>query len=386
MMQKMQIPPDLLEQLFQAYFDARKNKRNTHNQLQFELNYEKKIFALFEELKQGSYHISKSICFIVSHPVQREIFAGDFRDRVIHHLVFNAINPIFEKIFIHDSYSCRKGKGPLFGIERLEHFYRSCSNNYQKQTFFLKLDIEGYFMSIDHKILFQKIQKTLEQKEIPYLEFWIWILRLIIFHNPTKNCIIKGGKKDWHGLPHTKSLFYTAPQTGLPIGNLTSQLFGNVYLNDFDHFMKSQMKCKYYGRYVDDFVILHEEKEVLTALLPLIKTFLQKNEKLTLHPKKIHLQPCKNGIPFLGAVVKPYRTYIRNRTKGSFFKKIQYWKNIQHQHALSSEERMRCLSCLNSYLGLMNHLNAFRLQQKIVTEELSPHFDDLYLQKQNPKS
>lgn len=187
----MEVPPHLLQDLFQAYFDARRNKRNTNNQLQFELNYEKNIFALFSQLKDKSYSISKSICFIVFYPVKREIFAGDFRDRVIHHLVFNALNPLFEKLFIYDSYSCRKEKGPLFGIKRVQYFHRSCSRNYQKESFFLKLDIQGYFMSIDQKILFQKIQRAIQRKQIPYAEFWLWLLELIIFHDPTKNCVIK---------------------------------------------------------------------------------------------------------------------------------------------------------------------------------------------------
>ncbi|MCF7811986.1 RNA-directed DNA polymerase [Candidatus Gracilibacteria bacterium] len=377
----MEVPPHLLQDLFQAYFDARRNKRNTNNQLQFELNYEKNIFALFSQLKDKSYSISKSICFIVFYPVKREIFAGDFRDRVIHHLVFNALNPLFEKLFIYDSYSCRKEKGPLFGIKRVQYFHRSCSRNYQKESFFLKLDIQGYFMSIDQKILFQKIQRAIQRKQIPYAEFWLWLLELIIFHDPTKNCVMKGHKKDWDGLPPSKSLFGTSCGTGLPIGNLTSQLFGNVYLNDFDHFIKSQMKCRYYGRYVDDFVILDNDKEFLKFLIPKIKTFLHENTRLILHPKKIHLQPCKNGIPFLGAIIKPYRTYVRNRTKGAFFKKIQYWEN---QMPLSSKEKQSCTSCLQSYLGLMKHFNTSRLQEKMIQRNMSPELRKIFHKNKPP--
>lgn len=375
----MEVPPHLLKDLFQAYFDARRNKRNTSNQLAFEMNYEANIFDLYQELKEQEYNISQSICFIVFHPVQREIFAGNFRDRVIHHLVFNALNPVFEKKFIYDSYSCRTGKGPLFGIKRVQHFYRSCSDNYKKESFFLKLDIEGYFMSIDKTILLKKIKKTLLQKQVPYAEFWLWLLEIIIFHDATKNCIIKGEKFDWHGLPHTKSLFYAPEKKGLPIGNLTSQLFGNIYLNDLDHFMKSTLKCKYYGRYVDDFVIIHPEKSFLTSLVPQIKEFLSENGQLTLHPKKIHLQECTKGIPFLGAVIKPYRIYLRSRIKGSFFKKIQYWNSQCKKVSFGSQEKVRCQSCLNSYLGLMKHFNTFHLRQKmtqvVMSSELQGVFD-----------
>jgi hypothetical protein len=173
-------------------------------------------------------------------------------------------------------------------------------------------------------------------------------------------------------------LFYAPPKKGLPIGNLTSQLFGNIYLNDLDHFMKSTLKCKYYGRYVDDFVIVHPEKSFLTALVPQIKEFLNENAQLTLHPKKIHLQECAKGIPFLGAVIKPYRIYLRNRTKGSFFKKIQYWNSQCKKASFCSKEKVRCQSCLNSYLGLMKHFNSFRLQQKMTQTVMSPELQCVF--------
>ena len=122
----------LLKDLFKAYFDARRNKRNTCNALEFEINYERKIFDLYYDLKNNTYELSRSIAFIVNQPVKREVIATSFRDRVIHHLIFNYINPIFEPEFINDSYSCRKKRGTSYGIKRVQHFIRSCSNNYSK--------------------------------------------------------------------------------------------------------------------------------------------------------------------------------------------------------------------------------------------------------------
>ena len=149
----------LLIDLFLAYFSARKNKRNTLSALEFELNYEKEIFKLYQELKSGNYEISKSSAFIIFDPVQREIIASSFCDRVIHHLIFNYINSIFEPTFIYDSYSCRKNKGTHFGIKRVSKFIKSCSNNYQNNCYVLKLDLSGYFMNINHNILYKKIEK-----------------------------------------------------------------------------------------------------------------------------------------------------------------------------------------------------------------------------------
>lgn len=153
---------ELLKDLFKAYFTARKNKRNTINALRFEINFEHNLIELNDEIVSGNYQPRPGICFIVNKPVKREIFAADFRDRIVHHLIFNYISPVFEKHFINDSYSCRKGKGTSYGIKRVSHFIRTCSENYQKDCYILKMDIQGYFMSIDKKILFNLVSDTLD--------------------------------------------------------------------------------------------------------------------------------------------------------------------------------------------------------------------------------
>ena len=214
----------ILTDLFQAYFDARKNKRNTINALGFEKHFEVNIFKLYEEILSGFYEPQKSICFIVDRPVKREIFAADFRDRVIHHFIFNLISPIFEKTFINDTYSCRKGKGTHYGIHRIDHFIRSCSENYKKDCYILKLDIKGYFMSMNRKVLFDKVKTVLVDKRdsIDFnLSLVLYLIEKMIFNDPTTNCVVKGKKSDWRGLPKTKSLFHTDSACGLPIGNLT---------------------------------------------------------------------------------------------------------------------------------------------------------------------
>ncbi len=332
----------ILEDLFTAYYDARRNKRNSINQLKFEINYESDIFQIYDEIISRTYKPKPSICFIVNDPVQREILAADFRDRVVHHLIFNYINPLFERIFINDSYSCRKGKGTSYGINRLQHFIRSCSENYTKECYILKLDIKGYFMSINKQILYEKIKSSLskfktyivDNKLFDY-ETVLYLIETVIFNDPTKDCIIKGKKTDWNNLPPSKSLFHSPFGVGLPIGNLTSQLFSNIYLNDFDHFIKCHLKCQYYGRYVDDFVIVHPSKEYLKQLLPRLTFFLQTTLQLTLHPKKIYLQDNVKGVKFLAVIIKPYigrkqipQCYpylVPNGTKKKIPLGIKYW-------------------------------------------------------------
>ena len=365
----------LLEDLFQAYFDASKNKRSIINALSFEIDYERKIFDLYKEIRDKKYEIGPSICFVVKEPTLREIFAADFRDRIIHHLLYNYISPFFERLFINDSYSCRKKKGTLYGIKRVDHFIRSCSKNYAQDCYILKLDIKSYFMSIDHLILFQKVKETLfRYKDIINfdLDFVLGLLEKVIFNDPTKNCIIKGSKDDWKNLPKDKSLFFVSKNKGLPIGNLTSQLFGNIYLNDFDHFIKCKLKIKYYGRYVDDFVIVHSDKEYLKAIIPQLREYLKSNLSLDLHPKKIYLQHFSKGVSFLGAIIKPYRIYIKNRTKGNFYREIKCWNNFwQKGEKVKREDFKKFISSINSYLGIIGHYQTYKLRKKLIEQNIS---------------
>ena len=367
-------PCKLLVDLFQAYYDARKNKRNTINALNFERHFESSLFALYDEIIEGCHEPKPSICFIVDRPVKRDIFAADFRDRVVHHLIYNYISPIFEKSFINDSYSCRKNKGTHYGIKRMDHFIRSCSQNYRKDCYILKLDISGYFMAINKPLLFKKVKSELI-KNIVKIEFDLDLLLSLIhktiFNDPKKNCLIRGAKKDWKGLPKTKSLFHARKNCGLPIGNLTSQLFGNIYLNEFDHFVKKDLHIRYYGRYVDDFILIHHNKEYLKSLIEPIREFLQDYLHLELHQHKIYLQHFTKGVKYLGAVIKPHRIYIADRTKGNFFKAIQTKNKIARDHKPNVEEQAAFLSSMNSYLGILKHYKTHKLRKKMIFENLS---------------
>ena len=365
---------DITLDIFQAYFDARKNKRNTINALAFEQNFESNLFALEEDIISRRYNPSKSICFIVNKPVKREIFAADFRDRVVHHLIYNYIAPVFEKIFINDSYSCRKGKGTYYGIKRIDHFIRSCTQNYSKDCYILKLDVKGYFMAMNRNILFDKVKTVLlnNRYKIEFdLYLIIYLIQKTIFNDPTINCVLKGKKSDWDGLPKTKSLFHAAPDCGLPIGNLTSQLFGNVYLNALDHFVKRDLKIKYYGRYVDDFILIHSDKDYLKSLIPKLSNFLLSTCNLSLHPDKIYLQHFSKGVKYLGAVIKPHRIYIANSTKGNFYAAIETQNKIVRDHKPSIEEKEQFLSSMNSYLGIMKHYKTFNIRKRILFKTLS---------------
>jgi len=370
----------LYQDLIQAYYDTRKHKRNTASALAFEKNYEINLFDLRRDLINWTYKISPSICFIIKDPVQREIFAADFRDRIIHHLIYNYIYKIFDRHFIYDSYSCRLGKWTHFGVRRIDHFIRSCTRNYSRDAYILKLDIKWFFMHINKDILFRQILKVLNKCPpvkgelkgvcINY-DFLINLIHQVIFHDSTIDCIIKWskpacpvGRSDWNGLPQDKSLFNSPTNTGLAIGNLTSQLFANIYLDDLDKFIKYKLWCKYYWRYVDDFVMIDTDKQKLLSIIPVIKNFLNDNLCLILHPKKIYFQHYSKWVQFLGAFIKPYRSYIRKRTIWKFNNKIDL---------ILSNDLEKWLSAINSYLGLCKHHKSFKIRKRIC-EKLSDYY------------
>lgn len=363
----------LLELLYQCYLEARKHKRHTHSQMLFECHLEDNIVELCNDIYNKRYEISPSIYFIQYDPVQREIFAWNFRDRIVHHLIFELISPYREKQFIYDSYSCRKGKWTSFGIERIHKFMCAVSDNFTKEAWILKMDIKWYFMSIDKDILRQKIYDfILERPDFPwkwasqifpwgkfiisdkYPDYIIKIIYDTIYNDPTKNWIFKWKKSDYNWLPKTKSLFTSKKWCGLPIWNLTSQLFSNIYLNDFDHYVKEQLKIKYYGRYVDDFVLIHTDKEYLKSCIPIIRDYLSDALNLVLHPNKIYLQPVNRGVQFLWAKIYPYCMYRGKRTIHNFKKTL-----IESNYYPSRES-------LDSFIWLMMHYNNYKLIRKFL--------------------
>ncbi len=380
---KMLDKEKLLLDLFQAYYDTRQHKRNTNTALTFEMNYESKIIELREDLVNGTYAISPSICFIIKDPVQREVFAADFRDRIIHHLIYNYVYELFDRHFIYDSYSCRLEKWTHFGIKRVEHFIRSCTQNYSRDACILKLDIKWFFMHIDKYILFEKIETFLSEKKdkliIDY-DFLIKLIYQVIFYDSTNNCIIKWFKSDREWLPDDKSLFHSPKDTGLAIWNLTSQLFANIYLDSLDKYIKYELGFSYCGRYVDDFVIIDTDKQKLLSVIPKIRDFLSDKLCLTLHPKKIYFQYYNKWVQFLGAYIKPYRTYIRKRTIGNFYKKVQE----VNKSAVFHKELTQ--SIVNSYLWILNHYKTYKIRKKVLGKFFNKFWSQFHFTKSYAKA
>ena len=357
-----------LEDIFDAYYECRKNKRNKTGALQFEVDLEKNLIELWEEINSGTWQPRPSTVFIVEKPVTREIFAAAFRDRIVHHLVIGRLNSFFEKSFIYDSYSCRKSKGTHFGVARAVRFVRR-----KEPAWVLKLDIRGYFMSINRNILYEKLEFFIDKNYHALNKNRIKELcRIIIFNEPVKNCIYHTPKVSWEKLPKDKSLFTAKKDCGLPIGNLTSQVFANFYLNEFDHFIKKECGITEYGRYVDDFIIVHPSRTFLKKLISKIKNYLKDNLGLVLHSKKIYLQPCSNGVKFLGCFIKPSHIVSNHRTITNFKLSVIYYNNIALDHKPDKEERNSFISSINSYLGILKHYKTYKKRKHIATNLISP--------------
>ena len=301
---------ELKRALFDAYNDASRRKYGTYDQGVFAVNPMENINQLADDLIYQRYVPNRGIAFVIKKPVIREIFAAPFRDRVVHHLLFNLVADWWDRRFIIDSYSCRINKGTDFGVQRLQHHIRSVSENGKKKAYIIKLDIKSYFMSLPRKKLYERVVWGLKQQYVDdpnMLNFLKYVWRQIIFDDPTKDVKRRGPRYLWNLLPYYKSLFNQSPGIGIVIGNLTSQLLSNIYLDQLDRFIQFELGYEHYGRYVDDFYIVVSEAEFEQAKrdIAVIEKFLKEELCLTLHPKKRYIQEVHKGVEFLGKVVYP---------------------------------------------------------------------------------
>ncbi|MDD3006940.1 MAG: reverse transcriptase/maturase family protein [Candidatus Pacebacteria bacterium] len=296
------------ENLHLAYLKARKGKRYRNEILEFSYNLEENLLKLQTELRNQTYKHGSYREFIVCDSKKRLIKAAPFRDRVVHHALCNIIEPIFEKGFIYDSYACREGKGTHKAIKRVERFWQSAEDSRgldEKDLYCLQCDVSKYFDSIDHKTLLAIIKRK-------------------IIDGRTLCLIEKIINSDWH-----KKVFENLFEfrfSGIPIGNLTSQLFANIYLNELDRFVKHSLREKFYVRYMDDFLILSFDKRKLQHLKKVIKEFLTDCLALTLHPKKANIFPISKGIDFLGYRIFRQYKLLRKSTVRRFVKRTKRFR------------------------------------------------------------
>lgn len=302
--------------LFSAWEKFRRGKRSKADVQIFEKRLEENIFNLQYQLREGTYKHSRYQPFNICDPKQRHIHKATVQDRLIHQALTQVIEPAFEKRFIHDSYSCRVGKGTHAAVDRLRAMLRRESQNNTRTVYALKLDIRKFFANVDHTILLELLMRRVSDPLV------IQLLEGII------------------------ESFEVTTNKGIPLGNLTSQLFANVYLHELDWYIKHNLRIKYYIRYCDDFIILSKNRNELQTIIPIVSDFLQAKLNLAIHPDKIILRSWNQGIDFLGYVVKPNCTLLRAKTKNRMI------KNIDSTN-------------ITSYLGVCSHADSYELQRLI---------------------
>ncbi len=306
-----------LENLYRAYRQCRRRKRRTHNPLVFERGLEDNIVALRDGLRRGTYRPGRFIAFMVEKPKRREVFAADFRDRVVHHLLVTHLERHWEPRFIHDSFACRRGKGTHKGVERLRSFARKATSNGTRRAWYLQLDVRGFFVTLNRRVLWDRFAASERGPAV------LWLLRLFLFHEPTTNCRFRGARRaDFERLPAHKTLFCTSTGCGLPIGNLTSQFGANVYLDALDQFVKHELKVRYYVRYCDDMVLLSADRAELEGWETRIGQFLDDRLRLRLNDRR-KLRPVSDGIDFLGYIIRPDYLLVRRRVVGALRERLR---------------------------------------------------------------
>lgn len=328
------VAPFNFEELVQAYYDCRRSKRNTNSARRFEQDMEANLLDLYEQLIAGTYRPGRSICFVITRPKPREVWAAAFRDRIVHHLLYNRVGYGIEATFIADSCACIPGRGTLYAAKRLESKVRSATQNWSRPCWYLKADMANFFVSIDKRVLDRQLRAAIDEP------WWRALALQVLWHDPREDYELRCPARLLNQVPQHKRLVAQQAHLGLPIGNLSSQFFANLYLNDLDQFCKHELRAKHYIRYVDDFLLLHESPQQLSVWLEQIEEFLP-FLGARLNPAKTILQPVDRGIDFVGHVIKPWRRTTRKRTVKEALRRV----------AAAPEEEL--LATANSYFGLL---------------------------------
>jgi len=328
--------------LILAYRKAIKGKTKKRYILEFEANLRENLLRLQEELKNQTYSPKPLVTFILRDPKTRKISKSDFRDRIVHHSLFQIIEPIFDKSFIYDSCANRKGKGNLFALNRFYEFAKEISengkvknliNNNQIKGYCLKADIKHYFEEVNHKVLMEIIKKKITDERV------LWLIEQILVNNSFDKKLIDSSTK------------------GMPLGNLTSQFFANIYLNELDYFVKHKLRAKYYIRYVDDFIVLHKSKEQLKIWKLEIDKFLREKLKLELHPQKSKICSLSRGIDFVGFRCFWHYKLLRKRNIRKMLFSVGRYKNGE----VSKEKILEIFQGWNAYAEWANSLGLRRM-------------------------
>ena len=309
------------ENIYNASKKAQKGKRYKYTTANFNFNQEKNIINIQKKLKENSYQFGQYCSFHIYEPKKRLISAAPYQDRVVHHAISNIIEPIFEKTFIYDLYSNRKNKGTHKAVKRYRQF---CSFN----KYVLKCDIRKYFHSMNKEVLIELISNKIKDKKL------LAIIKDLVLSFNLDN-------------------LEAATKQGIPLGNLTSQLFANIYLNNMDHYIKEKLGCRYYIRYVDDFVVFDNSKTKLHFIKRKIQDFL-KHYKIELHSNKSQVIQTKEGVKFLGYRIFPKYLLVNKENVKRFRRKLRRYQNLYRENKISFQKIKQSMLSWNAHAKWAN--------------------------------
>lgn len=377
-----------VDMIWYAYEDCLKGKRSSSQALEYIPTAAEDIPLLAKEVWERAYQPSPSICFMVTFPKLREVFAAAFRDRVIHHWICIRLLPLFEDR-CHElgdvSHACRKGYGTKTAVEQVQQGMLRVSEHLQREAWIYKGDIVGFFMNISKPVLWDMLRDLIEMKYAGAdKDILLYLVRVTVFHHPEKCCVIQSPVEMWKLIRADKSLFFIDDDLGEPIGNLTTQLFAGFYLSFLDEFVEELFRGRNYSytRSVDDFVIICDDRVFLKHAIKQIAVFAYAQLGVECHKDKIYFQPVSHGVKFLGTYIYAHRKYTINRTIGRFIDKANICIKECQQGMTEIRAEYWC-QVFNSYFGFLVQANEYRNRTKIF--KMLPHAWYVYFSITNRK-
>lgn len=368
----------LRETLQEAFEDCCRGKASSQQFQDYIPIANEDLDLLTTELIEGNYRPGTSTCFLVRFPKLREVFAAAFRDRIIHHWICMRLVPHFEQLnenIGNVTHNCRVGFGTKSAVDSVYEAIKYVTYDYGIEAQIFRGDLVGFFMSLpQRRMCDQLIEFAQSEYHGDFKNILIWLLEVVVMHRPELNCVFNSNPKDWAGLAYNKSLFRTGAGRGAPIGNLTTQLFANFYMADFDAYMMDRIhelqakgiRCAY-QRFVDDFILICADKKAMRWLIKAAEIKI-KSMELVMHLDKRYIQPASHGTMFVGTQIKNGRLYLSNRTLGRFHDKVVNIERFLQQPAkeITSYDLDHILATLNSYLGFCKGRKTYRLRRRIM--------------------
>ncbi len=383
------IPEDFLNLVLAAFDDCCRHKRTSKACIDYCELADTDLPVLAHELYSGTYTPGVSTCFLVKYPKYREVFAACFRDRVVHHFLYLLLNPIFERRFYAQgnvSFNCRKGFGTLAAQRAAFNAIKQATGNYRSEAWVYRGDIVSFFMSIDKRILWGKMKPFIRSEyKGKYIDVVLRTAKVIVFHCPEQLCMFNTAPEEWpEHVERCKSLFGLDGWHGMPIGNLTTQLFANFLMSFYDDFVTDWFRIHglvpYYIRFVDDFVVVCRSKSLLRQFVKASRRFLYDVLKLSLHTDKHHFQPATHGVMFVGAYLQNHRIYLSNRTVARFMERVHGFNEmLENKQAITIADTTRMEQVVNSYLGFCKGKRTYAVRKQILQQFEHRFFDYAYI-------